>query len=670
MEDLSLWGRAGQAAFAVATGFVLLGLGWPFIRSLDRGQALHDAERAGVAFLLSAFAVYFGVFLIGTWWLNPYGMGALALGLVVAAVPGWLSLPWARTGHFVAAEARAACGRPLRSLLWLALFGVALSGLVQGLAPPNDYDSLMYHLSLPQLDVEAGRRIHAWSFGAGTAKTLFPEMMGHLSRLALALAGAGAAQTIHGLFSVVAAGAAAALARRAGASLPVSALAALLFLACRAVVWEMGSVEVDAPLAAFAGFALVAYLAWRGTSERRLGTMALFGGLIGGGILVKYHGFAIALAFTPLMAFDLLRTRAGMRIGTLAGLALGAVGALAVVLPHLVRNALQSGNPLFPLFQSVFNPGAPEIYADTASIYGTGRGLLDLAFAPWTLSVLPLHFYDGMVLGAPYLLAFVPLVLLREDRGRALGAMLSVAGVYFVEWFWLLSQQVRFLLPVVPVLAAAAAIGAASLWCRVRPVRPLRVAAVAGFAAFTLVQFLFVGIYALVRLPPALGLVSAADYHTKTPTLTGANYATCTFIRQRLRPGERYWSDIHPHSTYCPQAQAVWRFFDDESRWWLASKTPPPMPFDEFLRRAEAMDFRFFITPTAFENRRNDTAEAHRIDVDLAAETRFGAALGPAFTALEPLIRGPFSAVYDGPQVIAWLKAHRESLAPAVPPGR
>lgn len=659
MTDATVLSAIWQIFFAVLVGAVLVGIGFPIVARLDRGRVLHVAEQAGIGFLIGAFVLYCGVFLIGTWWLNVYGMSALLAALMLAAIPGWRSLPWQALRDFIRTEVRQAPERPMTGILWLVLIGVAVTQVLQGLAPANDYDSLMYHLSRPQLDVEAGHRLHAWALGAGTRTTLFPEMMGHMSRLSLILADAGAAQMIHGLFSIAAAAAAAALAWRAAATRAIAVLAALLFLSCRAVVWQMGSVEVDAPLAAFSGFALVAYLAWRKQSE--MGLMVLFGLAIGGGSLVKYHGFAVALAFAPLMIGDIVCAARSNLWRTTGHLMLGSMTALVVTLPHLIRNTLQSGSPLFPLFHNVFNPGAPDLFSDTAAIYGTGRTLLDLIQSPWTLSVMPMHYYDGMVLGAPYLLAFAPLVLLRADRGRTFLPMILVAGIYFVEWFYLLSQQVRFLLPIVPILSAMAAVGAAALWeANVQNV-VLRRLAGAIFAAFIAVQAMFVGIYVMLRLPPALGLVSFADYHTKTPTLTGASYATCMYIRERLKPNERYYSEIQPHPFYCPQAQVIWRYFDDEAKWWLKSKTPPQMSFDEFLERADKMAFRFLIMPSAFENRRNDTGKSVRVETDLDSETRFGRYLGPAMAELTPLISGPFSSVYDGPAVIAWLKAHRDT---------
>jgi len=657
MGDLSMWGGMWQAAFAIATGFVLLGLGWPLVRFLDRGQTLHDAERAGIAFLLGAFAVYFGVFLIGTWWLNPYGMGALALGLTAAAVPGWLSLPWVRAGRFIAAEARLARCRPLSALLWLTYIGVALSGLVQGLAPPNDYDSLMYQLSLPQYDVEVGRRAHAWAFGATTAKTLFPEMMGHFSRLALVLAGDGSAQMIHGLFAIMASGGAAALARRAGATGNTPLLAALLFIACRVVVWEMGSVEVDVPLTAFTVFATVTYLAWRTSNSANL--MAVFGLMIGGAILTKYHGLVVAAAFVPLFIWDLVKLHTGFRVRAFGQLAVGGLIALAAVSPHLVRNWLQTGNPLFPLFNHIFNSGLPDLYAGGAAHYGHGRALLDLLVSPVLISVMPMHFYDGMVLGTPYFLALAPLVLLRADRGRKLAPLWTCTATYFVLWFYTQAHQVRFLLPIVPMFAAAAAMGADALWTAAKGTPSLRTLTVAALLPMAVAQSAFVGIYAMLRIPPAIGLVSAADYHAKTPTLTGARYATCMFVRERLKPGEHYYSDLQPHSYYCPQATVLWRYFEDEAKWWITSRTPPKMAFDEFLKRAEALDLRFFIVATGYENRRNNLGKPIRESYDVATMSRFGPQLAAAFTALEPVMEESFSAVYDGSAVINWLKENR-----------
>ena len=70
--------------------------------------------------------------------------------------------------------------------------------------------------------------------------------------------------------------------------------------------------------------------------------------------------------------------------------------------------------------------------------------------------------FDGMILGAPLLLALAPLLVFERDRLARWGPALSVALVYYVEWFYLVGQQVRFLLPAFPVFAAMVAAGVAA----------------------------------------------------------------------------------------------------------------------------------------------------------------------------------------------------------------
>ena len=411
----------------------------------------------------------------------------------------------------------------------------------------------------------------------------------------------------------------------------------------------MGTVEVDVPLATFAIVALVVYLAFRQTG--RTGLAVLFGLMVGGGVLTKYHGFMVALAFAPLIVHDLFRRRVSW------GPALvGPVTAAAVLVPHLVRNFQLTGNPIFPLFNYVFNPGAPALLDELRGGFGTGRGLIDFITGPWNLSVMPMQYFDGMILGAPIILALAPLLIFDRAWLGRWGPALSVALVYYVEWFYLVGQQVRFLLPAFPVFAAMAAGGVAAFWQATDGRRGLRAAFTGVIMVLAVNQALFVGVYGAIRLPVAVGLMTPATYLERTPTMNNAFFKTCGYIRDNLRPGERYFSLLQVHSFYCPQVSAVYQYFADEARWWLTSTQPPEMPLSEFVARAVKADFRYFIVSLRTENRRNQTARKVVTDVN-ATSGRGGAHILSVIKGLQPLVEGPLSAVYDGPEVIAGLKA-------------
>ena len=625
-------------------------VGFIGVSRLDPHERLTAFERALFSFAIGCYAIYFGVFGIGYWRLDSTTMGALAGILLLVALPVFRRLARHNIGHMLSRTYREIRQDKIQAILMIAIIGVGLSALIQGMAPPNDYDSLMYHLSYPQHDVELGRIAVPWARDSGVRTGLFPAMMSNMSRFALALMNEGVAQMLHGVFGLLAAAATAALAWRLKMSKSAGLLAALLFLSIRFVVWEMATVEVDIALATFTVLAMLAYTAWR--EHETAGIAAIFGLMIGGALLTKYQGYPVAAVFGPLMLYDRFITRKSW-----SGLLIGPAAAFVVIIPHLIRNLIITGNPLFPLLNNAFNPDKPVYFQDSLfSSYGPGKGLFDLLLAPWNFSIMPMQYFDGMVLGAPYLLALVPLIVLIPSNAKRLRPMLSVLIGFYIIWFYALNQQVRFLSPAMPLLAVLATVGAISLWQAVRNNRGLKAVYIALMSILFINQAMFVGIYAAIRLPVAVGLMSPETFHSRTPTMTGAKYATCHYIRDNLHEGETYFSLVFPHSFYCPQTTVTWVFFKDEEKWWLDSKTPPEMTFSEFRTRLEAAHFRFFFIPTAAERRRNDTGEPVLELADLSSY-RGGAYLQPVLNSLKPLFAGPFSAVYDGRDVIAGLQA-------------
>jgi hypothetical protein len=326
-----------------------------------------------------------------------------------------------------------------------------------------------------------------------------------------------------------------------------------------------------------------------------------------------------------------------------------------------------TGNPLYPLLVPFLNPGAYDHFLDVASKFGTGRGIIDLIIAPWTIFVMPMHYSDGMIFGAPYLLALAPLTFIKKDSFSNWRSVLSFIFVYFVLWFWTFGQQARFLLPLLPYLCGLGAVGLSILWELSSSNRLRRTGVIALVSVLGVNQAMFVGIYTLLKVPPALGLVDEATYHEKTPAMTSSFYGPCSYIAAHLKPGERYLSVTGSfHSYYCPQAPVVRNYFPDEARWWLSAKKPPVMKAAEFINRFEEMKLRYVIVSWAAEWRVDrQKAEGYGARENIAAkpvvfttgtDSRFADYLDPAIKVLNPIFRGSVTAVYDGPSVLAVLR--------------
>ncbi len=648
-----------EIVFSLFIAAATTGIGWALVSRLDSDRLLTTAERFCVSFITGLYGIYFGVFVIGPYRLDAISIGGLAL---VIGAAGALLMPWRSVGCVLLNEWKEARSNWVIGGLWGLICIASASSVLQALAPPNDYDALLYHLVFPRFDVEQGFIGIPWE--RDIAQATFPAMTSNLTRFSLVLLNDRAAQMLHALFGLIAAAGAASLILRLSYGKVTALIAALFFLVVRGVVWQMGSVETDVPLAAFSIFAVVVYLAWRQRIGWRLGV--LFGLMLGGAILTKLIGFAVAAVFAPLMLIDFYKSRSVLRFLS------APITALFVLSPHVIRNFLETGNPLFPILNGLFNPGSPDFEGQIGSEYGTGLDVMDYLAALWNVFIFPIHHFDGMVIGSPYLLALAPLILLDREKMRRWVPIVLFFFLYFFLWYGLLSRQVRFLFPVLPILCAMAAAGLTSLWERASsPFSRGPVVVMVGILALN--QAAFVGIYAAIRLPVALGLVSEETYMTKTPTMGGAYYTTCSYISEHLKPGERYFSVTAAfHSYYCPQVQASYIYFRDEAKWWLASKTPPHLSIEEFIQKLEMENPRFVIMSNSHESRRGlNKKSMHQTEQNLAAKPvmvaldqshyRGGSYLAPVFQRLTPVFQGRFTSIYDGQQVVSELKQLNEN---------
>jgi hypothetical protein len=587
-----------------------LGLGMPVLGRLDPQRHLRPAPRHVAALLVGLLIVQFAVWAVGAVRYDRLSMTALLVALFTLSLAGLRKSEIAALRNLGARSAAFAKGHAFDALAAATFAGLVLFHLLGGLAPPADYDGLNYHLSLPKFDLERG----VIDPGAKNDFGYFPPLTGMLYRLALAVAGPEAAQVLNGVIAVGVATALFAYAQCKGASPRISLLAAIMYLGLRAIYFQSGTTSVEVALGAYAFLAFVAFERW--LEDRSLASGILFGVLVGGAISAKYHGFALALAFAPLLAWALWR---GMPLGRIV---VGPLAALATILPFLVRNYVETGDPVFPLF------GMTE-YQD---MWGRGYDLPSLLIAPWDIFMHAARYFDGHQLGTPYILAFAPWAFVRgNDRHKHLLALIF-AGTYFVQWFFLLSQQVRFLLPVFPLFCLMAAVGAGELWQTVRGSRLATGAVALSAAALFLGQSMFLAGQTLIRVPVVLGLMDPMTYLTKVPTIQGNHYAPCRFISDRLGNEEKYVWNVALASYYCPQVPQT------RIDW----KRSPREVAEEIDRR----HIRFIAIEAVKEFRDNVEGMTFRRPMDL--EQVVGPSAAHAMASIEPAFQDEFVRIYDG----------------------
>jgi len=213
---------------------------------------------------------------------------------------------------------------------------------------------------------------------------------------------------------------------------------------------------------AFAFYLLVAsacvadYLHTSRTSALVLGGFfcgALAGTKLSGILGVAAVGSMLLLA--ELQRFHLRRLAFG-------SLALG-VPALLLALPWYVKSFVYTGNPVFPMLYErlggiEWSPELNRQFFHWQHSIGMGRGLTDYLLLPWRVIVEADQGYarfDGKL--GPFWLAAVPFSIVVARWAHAARPYLVCAASYFVLWA-VSSQQMRFLIAVLPLLAVATGI--------------------------------------------------------------------------------------------------------------------------------------------------------------------------------------------------------------------
>ncbi len=263
-------------------------------------------------------------------------------------------------------------------------------------------------------------------------------------------------------------------------------LAMALFLANGVVLYEIRVAYVDLAHAFFftAGF-LFLVRALRpdpggpATPDPGADSALLLAGLCAGVVAaIKLNGIAAAAI---LGALHLPRLAAAARAGELLAAARRfgtrfVLPVLAFWVPWLVKSAATTGNPFYPLLFGgpYWSPGLGEQLRVWQSSIGMGREPLDYLLLPLRVILDGGSGYarfDGEVGG--FWIVVLPLALWVARRHALVRRCLAAAGLYFVFWAFS-SQQMRLLIPVLPLLSIAGGVAAVELverlpWPAVRP---------------------------------------------------------------------------------------------------------------------------------------------------------------------------------------------------------
>ncbi len=357
-----------------------------------------------------------------------------------------------------------------KALLVLIALPVVLA-FIASLAPATAKDTLLYHFAIPKAFLAQGSNAFvegniASYLALGTEmQSVWAMLLGGLWSARAGEAAAGA--TIWAFFPLLLL-AIFGWARELKADRQWAMIAVLIVASVPTAYHVSASAYIDIALALYVTLAIYSLTRWWRTLEN--GWLTLIAIFLGAALSAKLTTLFAIAAFALV---TLLRVRKAKESEPDKLIKIVVSGFSALVLagliasPWYLRTWQQTDSPVFPFYMSVWPGEAPGWDVERSNLFqamnsqygGIIKTPLDYVAAPWNLSVVaqpeqPAYF-DG-VLGVAFLfgLPFLVWALWKFDVPVEAKIGVGVAAVIFLFWLFS-SQQLRYLLPILPVLAIA-----------------------------------------------------------------------------------------------------------------------------------------------------------------------------------------------------------------------
>ncbi|WP_298858854.1 hypothetical protein [uncultured Gimesia sp.] len=187
----------------------------------------------------------------------------------------------------------------------------------------------------------------------------------------------------------------------------------------------------------------------------------LTGLLSGSAMACKYPGvlsvvIPLGLALSGF-SWYLLKEDKQLRMSvTLKLVALFSIGILVTIGPWLLKNILETGNPVYPLLYSVF--GGVDLNEQLNLKWKNGHGMKPLHLSALVNNLIDVTLKSDWL--SPLLFSLAPLAFLNRKHRRLTKWLWIYVGFLFFTW-WVLTHRIdRFWVPMIPVVSVLAGIGA------------------------------------------------------------------------------------------------------------------------------------------------------------------------------------------------------------------
>jgi hypothetical protein len=359
--------------------------------------------------------------------------------------------------------------RFLKFIFLSIIFFFILIEFLLAFTPPVARDVLIHHLAIPKLWI-----IHGGFYETQWAEySYYPMNLSLLYLIPLYLGNDIIPNFIHLTFAIGTAALLYGYFNKKYGQL-AGLWAALIFISLPAILRTATTAYVDAGLVFFTTLSILACVYWRDGGYKSSGWLLISAVAMGLALGTKYSAlpawFFLTLAVVFIYSNDTGRQWKALQYGLVFFLV-----SLSVFSPWLIKNFILTGNPLYPLYQSVFSAPAaslPTTYAEVAA-ENSGGGIFKMRYllygdSFWETLLIPLRFFlqgqdhtaryfDGVL--NPVLIFLVPFAFMNMKMKTDKIFFLAFAVFFILLAFFMDKHRIRYILPAVPFVIMLTVMG-------------------------------------------------------------------------------------------------------------------------------------------------------------------------------------------------------------------
>lgn len=337
----------------------------------------------------------------------------------------------------------------VRFLFIIAVLTCILIEIPIALLPPTARDALIYHLAYPKLYLLQGFIDIPFAF-----YSYYPMNTELLYMLPLYFGKDNLPAMIHTAFGIMTA-ALVYYYLKSETGKTNGLLGALIFLSTPIVIKLSTIPYVDLALGFHSTAAILTLLRWR--IDKKTGWLVISGIFAGLAAGTKYNGLYIPLLLS-IMTLHISKNDRPLKAFLVFSLI-----SIVVASPWYIKNFIYTGNPFAPLFFNIFGgleiPEQPTIPVFLKRHLFYGENWVDILLIPLKVFFQgkddDMQYFDGVL--NPVLLIFLPFAFTAKNQELRYMGLFSF--FYFLLVFFTADMQIRFLLPILPLMSILAVMG-------------------------------------------------------------------------------------------------------------------------------------------------------------------------------------------------------------------